>query len=104
MLKRPSDRKQLLAELLKLDQYALLCERAKGLARQLKAQILLLEQSLTSNEKQLEQRQAIAAARKSLEAERDQLQARHQCDRPRLRLHPDRNLHAFPQRSLRNPH
>lgn len=68
MLKRPGDRKQLLSELLKLDQYDTLAERAKDLSRQFKGQITLLEQSSASIEVQLQQHAAIVAEQAGLEA------------------------------------
>lgn len=82
MLKRPGDRKQLLAELLKLDQYDLLCERAKDLSRQFKGQMILLEQSLTSVPEL--QHEAIALERTTLEAHLAQLQAFQQTDNEQL--------------------
>ncbi|HEY9846665.1 MAG TPA: SbcC/MukB-like Walker B domain-containing protein, partial [Candidatus Caenarcaniphilales bacterium] len=84
MLKRPSDRKQLLSELLKLDQYDALAEKAKDCARQFKGQVLLLEQNLAAIETQLEQAQAIAAAQASLETDLAQLQALQEADTDQL--------------------
>lgn len=46
MLKRPSERKAVLARLLKLDRYDHLAERAKDQARQAKAEVALLTQHL----------------------------------------------------------
>jgi len=80
MLKRPTERKQLLAELLKLDQYDQLAERAKDLARQCKGQGMLLEKNLVNLEAHLEQEAAIAAQQTELEATVDQLQALQQAD------------------------
>lgn len=60
MLKRPGERKEILADLLKLDQYDVLAERAKDQARQLKGQIELLERNLESIQDQLQQSGAIA--------------------------------------------
>ncbi len=48
MLKRPTERKEILAELLKLNQYDDLEERAKESSRQFKAQAIELERSLES--------------------------------------------------------
>lgn len=47
MLKRPGDRKQVLANLLKLDRYDILAEQAKDQARSYKAQLAPLEAMLT---------------------------------------------------------
>ncbi|MFM6399556.1 AAA family ATPase, partial [Planktothrix sp.] len=55
MIKRPTERKEILASLLKLDQYDGLSEKAKDLAREYKAQGEVLEQTLTSNQAQIEQ-------------------------------------------------
>lgn len=60
MLKRPSERKQILADLLKLDQYDGLSEQARDKARQLKGQITLLEQTQTELAAQLDRKGAIA--------------------------------------------
>jgi DNA repair protein SbcC/Rad50 len=45
MLKRPSDRKQILADLLKLNQYDDVAEQSKEQARQLKAELTVLERT-----------------------------------------------------------
>jgi len=57
MLKRPSERKQVLASLLRLDEYDRLAEAAKERSRDYKAQIQLLQQNQQSLETQLEQRE-----------------------------------------------
>jgi DNA repair protein SbcC/Rad50 len=68
MLKRPGERKQILADLLKLDQYDTLAEQAREQARQLKAELALIERSLAS--------QAIAIAQgESLDTEQATLAA-----------------------------
>ncbi|PMB40705.1 ATP-binding cassette family protein [Fischerella thermalis CCMEE 5330] len=74
MLKRPSERKEILAELLKLNQYDELEERAKDISRQFKAKAEELERSLESMKIQLQQRDAIATQRITLENELNQLQ------------------------------
>lgn len=74
MLKRPSERKEILAELLKLNQYDELEERAKELSRQFKARAEELERSLESMKTQLQQRSCIAEKRDNLETEINQLQ------------------------------
>jgi exonuclease SbcC len=60
MLRRPNERKQILADLLKLDQYEELAEQAKDLSRQFKGQAEQLEQSLQTIKQQLQEREAIA--------------------------------------------
>ncbi|MDZ7957199.1 MAG: SMC family ATPase [Aulosira sp. DedQUE10] len=74
MLKRPTERKEILAELLKLNQYDDLEERAKESSRQFKARAEELERSLESIKTQLQQRQTTQAQRAELEAEHNQLQ------------------------------
>ena len=66
MLKRPSERKQILADLLKLSQYDTLAERAKERAREAKAQVKLLADNLVDLEAQLQHRSAIATAQQTL--------------------------------------
>lgn len=75
MLKRPSERKQILADLLKLDQYDELAEQAKDLSRQAKGQIDLLDRSLQAIDGQLQQREAIAEEQAGLEADLEAMQA-----------------------------
>ena len=67
MLKRPSERKQILADLLKLGQYDELADKAKDRAREAKATVALLESSVQSLEAQVQQRSAIAQEAKALE-------------------------------------
>ncbi|MBD2464550.1 AAA family ATPase [Oscillatoria sp. FACHB-1407] len=66
MLKRPGERKQILADLLKLRQYDDLAEQAKERSRQLKAEVTLLERNLEVITTQLEQRQALATEQEAL--------------------------------------
>jgi DNA repair protein SbcC/Rad50 len=74
MLKRPTERKEILAELLKLNQYDDLEERAKESSRQFKARGEELERSLNSIKTQLQQWELTQAQRTDLEAELNQLQ------------------------------
>ncbi|MDJ0732933.1 MAG: SMC family ATPase [Nostocaceae cyanobacterium] len=73
MLKRPSERKEILAELLKLNQYDELGEKAKELSRQFKARGEELQRSLESMKTQLQQREEIAQKRGNLERQLNQL-------------------------------
>jgi exonuclease SbcC len=75
MLKRPAERKQILADLLKLQQYDDLAEQAKDQSRQFKGQVELLERNLAHIEEQLQQREAIAQERAELEETLQQMQA-----------------------------
>jgi exonuclease SbcC len=61
MLKRPGERKQILATLLKLDQYDELAERARDVARQHRATAEVLEQQCQSIHQELQQEETIAA-------------------------------------------
>ncbi|WP_208345206.1 AAA family ATPase, partial [Aetokthonos hydrillicola] len=74
MLKRPNERKEILAELLKLNQYDELEERAKELSRQYKARVEELERSLESMKHQLQRREEITQKQANLEAQINQLQ------------------------------
>lgn len=84
MLKRPGDRKEILASLLKLDEYDTLAERARDLSRQYKGQIDQLEQNLESTEGELQNRDAIASEIARLETELAGRQERQNRDREQL--------------------
>jgi exonuclease SbcC len=84
MLKRPTERKEILAELLKLNQYDDLEERAKDLSRSFKGQAEQLERNLQSMETQLHQREAIALQRADLETQLNQLQQEQAFDNIQL--------------------
>ncbi len=73
MLKRPSERKQILTDLLKLDHYDELADQAKDRAKTFKAKVDLLEQSLAAIAEQLQQTDAIAAEQTHLAAEMAQI-------------------------------
>lgn len=75
MLKRPAERKQILADLLKLNQYDELAEQAKDKSRQFKGQVELLERNLESIRVQLQDGDAIASQQAQLEAVLNQLQS-----------------------------
>ncbi len=75
MLKRPAERKQILADLLKLDGYDRLAEKAKEQSRQAKAEVAVLERTLTNLEAQLAQRSAVQQQWQQLN---DQQAAQHQ--------------------------
>ncbi|MCT7984838.1 SMC family ATPase [Laspinema sp. A4] len=69
MLKRPSERKQVLATLLRLDHYDELAEQAKDRSREAKGQVQLLEQSLASLQQRLQETIAIAQNLEQVEAQ-----------------------------------
>jgi exonuclease SbcC len=74
MIKRPSERKEILAELLKLNQYDQLEERAKDASRQFKARCEELERCLESSQTKLQEQEVIAAQKVELESQLQQLQ------------------------------
>ncbi|MBE9170485.1 exonuclease subunit SbcC [Pleurocapsales cyanobacterium LEGE 06147] len=84
MLRRPSERKQILADLLKLDRYEQLATQAKDLAKEYKGQAEQLEQSLEPLEEQLGQKKEVKAEIAGLSVELTQLQQVQESDRARL--------------------
>ncbi|MEW6497800.1 MAG: AAA family ATPase, partial [Cyanobacteriota bacterium] len=84
MLRRPNERKQILADLLKLDQYEELAEQAKDLSKQFKGQAELLDQSLQTIKQQLEQRDATLEQQSVLETQLQQLQQAQSTDQKQL--------------------
>jgi len=84
MLKRPTERKQILADLLKLDQYDALADQAKDQARQFKAEAEVLGQTLTRTTTQLAALTTIAAEQADLEAQIAHLQQAQERDRVTL--------------------
>jgi len=73
MLRRPNERKQLLADLLKLDQYEILAEQAKEIARNHKNQGDFLELRTQSQKQQLNQQKEIDENRLKLDQEIEQI-------------------------------
>ncbi|MEB3291116.1 MAG: SMC family ATPase [Leptolyngbya sp.] len=69
MLKRPSERKAVLARLLKLDQYDRLAERARDQARQAKAEVDLRTQQLTGLTATLDDYETTLQSQAQLEAD-----------------------------------
>jgi exonuclease SbcC len=90
MLKRPSERKEILAELLKLDHYDELAEQAKEKAREYRAQAEVLDQSIKNIEQQLQSEDAIAQELATVEANLVQLQTLQETDRQQLQTLQDR--------------
>jgi DNA repair protein SbcC/Rad50 len=74
MLKKPADRKQILADLLKLDRYEQLADRAKESAKQYKLQAEVLVESLAQDLIQLAQIEGITAQRDTARLQITQLQ------------------------------
>ncbi|MBW4658398.1 MAG: exonuclease subunit SbcC [Drouetiella hepatica Uher 2000/2452] len=92
MLKRPTDRKQILADLLKLDRYDELAEQAKEKARQFKAELTLLERNVAGITTQLEQVAQLEDEETQLTATIAQMQQQQQRDR-----HQHQQLQALHQ-------
>ena len=84
MLRRPSERKQILADLLKLDRYEQLSSQAKDTAKEYKGKIEQLKQNLEPLERELATRNDIAAELARLKEELTQLQTLQDRDRDLL--------------------
>jgi DNA repair protein SbcC/Rad50 len=85
MLKRPSDRKQVLAEILNLSQYDDLSERAKDVARTCKGEVQALDNSMTNLRSQINDGEAIALQLIELRAELAEQQQQEQMERSQLK-------------------
>ncbi|MBW4520448.1 MAG: AAA family ATPase [Scytolyngbya sp. HA4215-MV1] len=86
MLRRPVERKQILADLLKLGQYDELAERARERSRQFKAQMELLERNLASVQVQLQTGEVIAQEKATLESILINLQQQQAIDTAQLQV------------------
>jgi exonuclease SbcC len=84
MVKRPSERKQILADLLKLSQYDDLAERARGRSRQAQAQVTVLTDTLDPLQAQLDQRSALAQELAQLQATLTALHQQQAADQAQL--------------------
>lgn len=84
MLKRPSDRKQILADMLALSRYDELAERAKDIARTSKAEISILENLLAHLQSQILAGEQIAPQLEKLRSQLTDLQAWESRDRTQL--------------------
>ncbi|MGC1310509.1 MAG: SMC family ATPase [Phormidesmis sp.] len=84
MLKGPRDRKQVLADLLKLNQYDALAEQAKEQSRSYKAQIQPLEALLCQLSAQIETREETRQVHQTLQAQIEEQQATLQQQQQRL--------------------
>lgn len=85
MLKRPSERKQILADLLKLDQYELLADQSRERSRQIKAELDVLQRSLEHLSQQMQQADAIATELAERQALLEQQQQQQEIDTEALR-------------------
>jgi len=86
MLKRPSDRKQILADMLALSQYDQLAERAKDMARTSKAEAAVLENLLSHLREQIQAGEAIAPQLEILRSQLIDLQVWESRDHQRLQV------------------
>lgn len=84
MIKRPSERKEILAELLKLNQYDQLEERAKDSFKHYKGRGEELQRSLDNIKSQLQQRQATTVEKAELEIQLNHLQQQQAFDNIQL--------------------
>ena len=84
MLRRPSERKQVLADLLKLDRYEQLASKAKDMAKEYKGKIEQLKQNIEPLEIELAKRKEIAAELEQIKQELTNLQTQQESDRTRI--------------------
>lgn len=84
MLRRPSERKQILADLLKLDRYEQLSGKAKDTAKEYKGKIELLKQNLAPLEVELAKREDIVSNLQQIQQELGKLQQTQEQDRLQL--------------------
>ena len=84
MLRRPSDRKQILADLLKLDRYEQLASQSKDIAKEYKGKIEQLKQNLAPLETELAKKSEIVAELAQIKQQSTQLQQAQESDRTRL--------------------
>ncbi|MGK7933337.1 MAG: exonuclease subunit SbcC [Microcystaceae cyanobacterium] len=85
MLRKPSERKQILADLLKLDQYEMLASHAKDLSKQYKGQSEQLEIQLQRIRQQIEQKKNLETDYKEIEIQLKTLQTQQDQDRETLK-------------------
>ncbi|MGF1589800.1 MAG: exonuclease subunit SbcC [Pleurocapsa sp.] len=84
MLRRPNERKQILADLLKLDRYEQLASQAKDTAKEYKGKIEQLKQNLEPLEIELATRKEIAAELEHFQQELAKSKALQESDRQKL--------------------
>ena len=84
MLRRPSERKQILADLLKLDRYERLSAKAKDTTKEYKGKIEQLKQNLEPLEDELAKRQEIVKESEEVKKELDTLQKLQDGERSKL--------------------
>jgi DNA repair protein SbcC/Rad50 len=87
MLKKPAERKQILADLLKLDRYEQLSDKAKDSAKQYKLRVEVLTASLAKDLVELERIEGITRERDEMRVEIAQLQ--------QLQVNDERELEGY---------
>lgn len=101
MLKRPKERKQVLAELLKLDRYESLSEQAKEKARDFKAKVQATEPQIAEIDSKLQEKPAIARSLEEVEATITSLQSQQeQMQATYRRLQAQQNQRQTAQQQL----
>ncbi len=86
MLKKPSERKQILADLLKLDRYEVLADRAKQVALEYRSQALAIDHQLTQSIAKLQEIPTLTAQVKEIQGAIDLLQIDQTIDQSALDL------------------
>ncbi|MBF2088353.1 MAG: SMC family ATPase [Synechococcales cyanobacterium K44_A2020_017] len=105
MLKRPAERKQVLADLLNLDQYDRLSEQAKERSRQVRAEMEVLERGLEQIQQQLLQSDHLATERLTLETTLEQLTQQQQAHTAQVQaLHIQQQQRQLGQQELQRHH
>lgn len=84
MLRRPSDRKQILADLLKLDRYEELASKAKDATKEYKGKAEQLEQSIAPQQAEIAKQPELATELEQVTQERKQTQKAQDSDRKKL--------------------
>ncbi|MGK7884898.1 MAG: exonuclease subunit SbcC [Crocosphaera sp.] len=93
MLRGATDRKKVLAELLKLEQYQKLAEKAKDLSKQYKGQSEQIKLNLDRINQQIEERQNINTQQKIINQEIEKLQNLQQAYQEKLQIIKQKNSH-----------
>ncbi|MDJ0579157.1 exonuclease subunit SbcC [Crocosphaera sp.] len=93
MLRGATDRKKVLAELLKLEEYQKLAEKAKDLSKQYKGQVEQIKLNLDRINQQIEERKNINTQQKVINEEIEKLQNLQQADQHKLQIIKQKNNH-----------
>nr|WP_198648761.1 AAA family ATPase [Cyanothece sp. BG0011] len=93
MLRGAADRKKVLAELLKLEQYQILADKAKDLSKQYKIQSEQIKINLDKTSQQIEEQKDIKVQEKTINQEINKLQKSQQLDREKLQTIKQKDSH-----------